>query len=95
MLCTLHALLGPAAVSAEGSRCVAGALLRIGGRGEMELLLPAGWLLHPLAHADRCLLLTLTALQDEVLAHRLGLIPLRVDPRLFQYRVGRAGIAGE
>lgn len=26
--------------------------------------------------------------QDEVLAHRLGLIPLKVDPRLFQYKVG-------
>lgn len=25
-------------------------------------------------------------IQDEVLAHRLGLIPLRVDPRLFQYK---------
>ena len=23
--------------------------------------------------------------QDEVLAHRLGLIPIRVDPRLFEY----------
>ena len=26
--------------------------------------------------------------QDEVLSHRLGLIPLKVDPRLFQYKVG-------
>ena len=24
--------------------------------------------------------------QDEVLAHRLGLIPIKVDPRLFEYR---------
>ena len=23
---------------------------------------------------------------DEVLAHRLGLIPIRADPRLFEYR---------
>ena len=23
--------------------------------------------------------------QDEVLAHRLGLVPIRVDPRLFKY----------
>lgn len=26
--------------------------------------------------------------QDEVLAHRLGLVPLRVDPRLFSYKSG-------
>lgn len=24
--------------------------------------------------------------QDEVLAHRLGLVPIRADPRLFEYR---------
>ena len=26
-------------------------------------------------------------IQDEVLAHRLGLLPIKVDPLLFQYRV--------
>jgi hypothetical protein len=26
--------------------------------------------------------------QDEVLAHRLGMVPLRVDPRNFEYRTG-------
>ena len=25
-------------------------------------------------------------MQDEVLAHRLGLIPLKVDPALFEYK---------
>lgn len=24
--------------------------------------------------------------QDEVLAHRLGLVPIKADPRLFEYR---------
>lgn len=25
-------------------------------------------------------------IQDEVLAHRLGLVPIHADPRLFEYR---------
>lgn len=25
-------------------------------------------------------------IQDEVLAHRLGLVPIKADPRLFEYR---------
>ena len=25
-------------------------------------------------------------IQDEVLAHRLGLVPIKADPRLFQYK---------
>jgi DNA-directed RNA polymerase alpha subunit len=27
-------------------------------------------------------------MQDEVLCHRLGLVPLKVDPRKFQYKQG-------
>jgi DNA-directed RNA polymerase I and III subunit RPAC1 len=26
-------------------------------------------------------------IQDEVLSHRLGLIPLKADPRLFKYKL--------
>lgn len=32
-------------------------------------------------------------IQDEVLAHRLGLIPIKADPRLFEYKSeGRSDI---
>ena len=30
-------------------------------------------------------------IQDEVLAHRLGLIPIKVDPRLFEYKAQAQG----
>lgn len=31
-------------------------------------------------------------IQDEVLAHRLGLIPLQVDPALFEYKTSKANV---
>ncbi|XP_018915944.2 DNA-directed RNA polymerases I and III subunit RPAC1 isoform X1 [Bemisia tabaci] len=41
----------------------------------------------PTMAIDRVHMLNNTSLmQDEVLAHRLGLIPLKADPRLFEYR---------
>ena len=36
---------------------------------------------------DKVMIFNNTSLiQDEVLAHRLGLIPIKVDPRLFEYK---------
>jgi DNA-directed RNA polymerase alpha subunit len=34
-----------------------------------------------------------SVIQDEVLSHRMGLVPLRVDPRLFTYKVRRISAA--
>lgn len=47
------------------------------------------WLSHmqvPTMAIEKVLIANNTSVvQDEVLAHRLGLIPISVDPRLFEY----------
>lgn len=47
------------------------------------------WLQVPTMAIEKVLIANNTSLiQDEVLAHRMGLIPLSVDPRLFAYKSG-------
>lgn len=41
----------------------------------------------PTMAIDRvCIVNNTSLIQDEVLAHRIGLIPIKADPRLFEYR---------
>ena len=60
-----------------------------GRLGDLCLFLVSSWMQVPTMAIEKVLIANNTSVvQDEVLAHRLGLIPIDADPRLFEYFSG-------
>ena len=57
----------------------------------IDLCLP--WFQVPTMAIEKVFVFNNTSIiQDEVMAHRLGLIPIKADPRMFEYRQEGKGL---